>query len=303
MQKTYNMKLILTMLLAVGIVNTSVANLFSKADYESSLQTQELMGAPLTILEQNGMWMKVECSQPYSGWVPALSVVTMDIDKLSQWTTAAKYIVTAPSETVYSRNNSKSDVVCDLVAGDLLKQVQNKGKAVIKSGFAAVELPDGTQGWVNAKSLEDNDRWTRQNQKLTPEKKVEKAIAWAEKMKGIPYMWGGISTKGFDCSGLTLFCYRMAGVKVPRDASPQYKAGKDIEFHKYPDGTYNLTKLKRGDLVFFGNFLKITHVGIYLGDEKFIHSSHLVRVNSLNKNDENCYENIDKIVKVCRIVE
>lgn len=297
------MKLILTMLLAVGIVNTSVANLFSKADYESSLQTQELMGAPLTILEQNGMWMKVECSQPYSGWVPALSVVTMDIDRLSQWTTAAKYIVTALNETVYSRNNSKSDVVCDLVAGDLLKQVQNKGKAVIKSGFAAVELPDGRQGWVNAKSLEDYDKWMRQNQKLTPEEKVEKAIGWAEKMKGIPYLWGGISTKGFDCSGLVLFCYRMAGVKVPRDASPQYKAGKDIEFHKYPDGTYNLTKLKRGDLVFFGNFLKITHVGIYLGDEEFIHSSHLVRVNSLNKNDANCYENTDKIVKVCRIVE
>lgn len=303
MQKTYNMKLILTMLLAVGIVNTSVANLFSKADYESSLQTQELMGAPLTILEQNGMWMKVECSQPYSGWVPALSVVTMDIEGLSQWTAAAKYIVTASNETVYSRNNSKSDIICDLVAGNLLKQVQNKGKAVIKSGFAAVELPDGRQGWVNAKSLEDNDRWTRQNQKLTPEEKVEKAIAWAEKMKGIPYMWGGISTKGFDCSGLVLFCYRMAGVKVPRDASQQYKAGKDVQFHKYPDGTYNLTKLKRGDLVFFGNFLRITHVGIYLGDEKFIQSSHLVRVNSLNKNDGDCYENTDKIVKVCRIVE
>ena len=85
------MKLILTMLLAVGIVNTSVANLFSKADYESSLQTQELMGATLTILEQDGMWMKVECSQPYSGWVPALSVVTMDIEGLSQWTAAPKY--------------------------------------------------------------------------------------------------------------------------------------------------------------------------------------------------------------------
>ena len=297
------MKLTLTMLLAVGIVNTSVANLFSKADYESSLQTQELMGATLTILEQDGMWMKVECSQPYSGWVPALSVVSMDIDGLSQWTAAAKYIVTVPNETVYGKNNGKSDVICDLVAGDLLKQVQNKGKAVVRSGFAAVELPDGKQGWVNAGSLEDYDKWTGQNKKLTPEKKVEKAIAWAEKMKGIPYMWGGISTKGFDCSGLVLFCYRMAGVKVPRDASQQYKAGKDVKFHKYPDGTYNLTKLKRGDLVFFGNFLRITHVGIYLGDEKFIQSSHLVRVNSLNKNDGDCYENTDKIVKVCRIVE
>ena len=190
MQKTYNMKLILTMLLAVGIVNTSVANLFSKADYESSLQTQELMGAPLTILEQNGMWMKVECSQPYSGWVPALSVVTMDIDRLSQWTTAAKYIVTAPSETVYSRNNSKSDVVCDLVAGDLLKQVQNKGKAVIKSGFAAVELPDGTQGWVNAKSLEDNDRWTRQNQKAHPGREGGKSHSVGRKNERHPLYVG-----------------------------------------------------------------------------------------------------------------
>jgi len=90
------------------------------------------------------------------------------------------------------------------------------------------------------------------------------AAKTAKKYIGVPYVYGGRSPKGFDCSGLTSYVYDRQGVKLPRSSSKQAKAGRMVRKRN----------LQPGDLVFFstGKRGQVSHVGIYVGGNKFIHA-------------------------------
>ncbi len=91
---------------------------------------------------------------------------------------------------------------------------------------------------------------------------------------GIPYLWGGRSSYGCDCSGFVQTVFKINNIKLPRDAHLQVEHGSPVEF---------FDMIKPADLVFFGDtYEKITHVGIALGENKIIHSSGCVRIDSLN---------------------
>ncbi|MFT7249470.1 MAG: cell wall-associated NlpC family hydrolase, partial [Arcticibacterium sp.] len=100
-------------------------------------------------------------------------------------------------------------------------------------------------------------------------------------LMGVPYLWGGTSWKGVDCSGFTRTSFLMNGVYLPRDASQQAFVGDLVNTS---DG---FEELNQGDLLFFGRETKqgpkVVHVAIYLGDLKFIHSSGMVRYGSFDK--------------------
>lgn len=95
---------------------------------------------------------------------------------------------------------------------------------------------------------------------------------------GVNYRWGGYSpSTGFDCSGLTMVVYRLNGLELPRASYQQWKTGKPV----------NLAQLSQGDLVFFATAgsRKVSHVGIYLGEDKFLHapgSGRKIRISSLS---------------------
>lgn len=97
---------------------------------------------------------------------------------------------------------------------------------------------------------------------------------------GVPYVWGGSSPSGFDCSGLTSYCYREIGISLPRTSQSQFQAGKHIAADR-------LDLLSPGDLVFFGTDgdpSLVHHVGIYVGDGNYVHAPYTgasVRVDSL----------------------
>jgi cell wall-associated NlpC family hydrolase len=103
-----------------------------------------------------------------------------------------------------------------------------------------------------------------------------RAAAVARQMIGVPYKWGGSTPKGFDCSGLVQYSYKKAGLRAPRTSKAQYSASARLR----------LKDAREGDLVFFNFDRGISHVGIYLGDGRFVHapsSGKRVEVSSLTQ--------------------
>ena len=137
---------------------------------------------------------------------------------------------------------------------------------------------------------------------------MEEIIATAFRLKGSPYLWGGMSPKGVDCSGLVRWSCLMNGILLPRNASQMISCGDEVPLTLPQDGNApGIDNLQRGDFVFFGTPARdgakqrVTHVGIYIGNNRIIHSSHLVRVNSLIPGDEDYYENAHKLIAARRL--
>ena len=126
----------------------------------------------------------------------------------------------------------------------------------------------------------DYEKWKSARQ-LTE----ETLLSTASSFMGVPYFWGGNSYKGVDCSGFMSQVFWINGLELPRDASLQVLEGKAV------DTELNFDDLQIGDLLFFGRMktdmadAKVVHVGMWVGNGRFIHSQGRVRISSFNADD------------------
>ncbi|MES9814315.1 MAG: C40 family peptidase [Candidatus Thiodiazotropha sp.] len=108
------------------------------------------------------------------------------------------------------------------------------------------------------------ERSASDNRNLSFIPAVHPVVEIAEKLKGVPYRYGGVTPKGFDCSGLVHYAYRKAGIEIPRTTRDLYRASRRLP----------IDNAKPGDLLFFKiNSRKLSHVGLYAGNGRFIHAS------------------------------
>ena len=313
----------------MAVVETSTCYMRIAPDYESALETQELMGTVVEIVGESGYWREIVSPQPYKAWTTEKTLVEMSAEQLKEYEQAPKYMFTELYGHIYMEPSDKAQTICDLVGGDVMRVTLAGGKAVTKGKWAQVTLPSGTKGWVSKTAVKplgeriDILKGDTSDQ-LVSDEKMEAIIASAQQLLGVPYFWGGMSAKGVDCSGLVRISAIMNEVLLPRNASQQVCCGAPVEMGYDPafeDVNYRIVclnefieemkarvkNLKRGDLVFFGTpataekSMRVTHVGIYLGDNRIIHSSHKVRINSLIPGDADYYENAHRLIAATRL--
>lgn len=254
-----------------ALVTVSVANLRSEPAHSAELATQALLGTPLRLLDRRGGWYLAQTPDRYLAWVDAGGIARMDRAALDAHARAERVVVVDPDAKV---EDSQGRVLSDLVVGAVLDVDSEAPQPHV---HIPVVLPDGRRGRVAQAAVRDYDRWI-EGLRVQPEALVQTAHAFA----GVPYLWGGTSNKGMDCSGFTKTVYLMHGLVLPRDASQQVRAGTLV------DETGEWDRLRPGDLVFFGVKAqdgrpeRVVHVGMWLGGREFIHASGYVRVSSMD---------------------
>jgi len=273
-----------------GIVKNSVCNLRSAADYGAENVTQAQMGMPVRIIQKN-KWLQVQTCDNYLGWVENAAIKRVTKSQLEAWNKAEKVVVTTLWGQVFSAPNEHSQCVSDVVAGNRLKLL---GK---KKSFYIVEYPDGRKGYISKSICQELSQWRK---KL--DNSPESILETGKRMIGIPYLWAGFSTKGVDCSGFVRTVLYMHDIIIPRDASQMCLTGQRIEIGDF-------SNLKPGDLLFFGSKNpetgkeRVSHVGFYMGDKRFIHSLGNVHENSFDANSDIYDEyNLNRLLFASRIL-
>lgn len=250
-----------------ALVTISVACLRGEPRSGAELVSQAIMGTPVKVLECDGGMSRVQTPDGYIAYVTDSSLQFLSADGFAAWKKARRVVVTANLSMAYEKPEENIDAaVCDLLLGNILEY---KGET---AGFVQVSLPDGRTGYVKETDVKEFSEWAKQNFDMPT---IERS---ARRMMGTPYLWGGMSAKMADCSGFVRTAYFSNGIILQRDASQQALTGKKIDPKKWR------TEAEPGDLIFIGTKSgKVTHVAMYIGNGKYIHSSGRVKINSMDK--------------------
>ena len=226
-------------------VATNLTGLYERPTFGMTLSSELYYGTELEVLHEQGRWVFTRQTDGYLGWAyrPYLG------EGLAPTTT---HFALAPVVELRSASNESSEVITRLMSGTGVTVDETR------DGWSCVKV--NKSGWMRSTYLRPIDELP-----ITLEEKRATIIQDAQRMIGIPYLWGGTSGNGIDCSGFARLLHRWVGIDIPRDADMQHAAAKPVE-----------PPYEVGDLFFFAeddSKRHITHVGMCLSGWKVIHSS------------------------------
>ncbi|MDD4683680.1 MAG: C40 family peptidase [Bacteroidales bacterium] len=235
-----------------GFCHIAIAPLRKENSERSEMISQLIFGDCFKILEQIEDKILIEnFDDQYVGWVDQKQTTEISQADYNAYTSTSKQIVTL-DQTYISQTNQKTKqrIIYPIYLGSQL----------IGEKF---QLGDILFQILEPKSINK------------PKTNILSLITIALKYVSAPYLWGGKSLYGIDCSGLTQMCYKQIGVNILRDAKDQITQGEDV---------LSIEEAEKGDLCFFHNQEgKITHVGIYIGSNLIIHASGQVRIDTIDQ--------------------
>jgi len=230
-----------------AVVSVPAAPVRRKPMHRKEMVNQLLFGETVKLLKEKGeLWVKVRSLHDnYEGWMT--NTLITEIDEVAANTMSA-YATT--------------DMLNIIAIGDK--------KMNIPAGSSLPFFDDG-KGKLGDVEYQFNGNYCKRDEQKPSEELVKKlALPWLN----APYLWGGRTVLGVDCSGFVQVVYKLMGIDLPRDAWQQAQEGKPVK--KFAD-------VRAGDLAFFDNKEDIVHVGILLGDGQIIHASGKVRIDGINQ--------------------
>lgn len=237
-----------------AVVNDAVVDVFSRDDILSTRITQALFNQVVKVVSQEGSWTQIMMLDGTTGWVKT-KYVSKNTDCVTDGHINNKIVVTA--KTVYVYTGTSNDIKYkQVVLGTELYSVSKT-----KMGYDVL-LPDNKKGWVEDGGVIA----VPVNQNNIPKTSAEEFIQTVKKFEGTIYIIGGISRWGVDSPGLIYVSSRINGVDMPRNMKDMAKTGTNVA----------QKEMKPGDLLMFStdNTKKdVSDVGVYTGDNQFIHSS------------------------------
>ncbi len=262
-----------------AIVTEAVVDMFDKPDILGIRLTQVLYNQVVKVIKEESSWTNIKLLDGSSGWVKS-KYISRNTGSVTDGGIKNRIIVTAKTIDIFTGANNAVNFK-KIVLGT---ELYSTGKT--KTGYDVL-LPDNKKGWVEeggviAVPIEDN---------IIPKTSKDEFIQTIKKFEGTIFIMGGISRWGVDSSGLAYICSKINGVDIPRDMVKMSKTGTEVESEN----------IQPGDLIFFStDSLKkdMYDVGVYIGDNKFVHSSASRGV--LNETLEDSYFK-DRILTVRRI--
>ncbi|HEX4786656.1 MAG TPA: SH3 domain-containing C40 family peptidase [Candidatus Sulfotelmatobacter sp.] len=246
------------------IVVVPVANMFSKPSDQSAVVSQAIYGSNVTLLSSLGEWSRIQTADHYKGWVRSRHLRL--VQNGGGYATAGQVVqVQSLFANVYREPDiTRHQPVITVPFESRLEVISDQDAAGSKAATGKA-LPEG---WLHVRLPDKRDEWI-QSGDINPDPKplsIPESIELAKRFLGFPYLWGGSSSFGFDCSGFTQMLVRARGKTMPRDADKQ-AAWTGVSAVERKD-------LQPGDLLFFGSSARdITHTGMYIGDGQFIHDT------------------------------
>ena len=237
-----------------AVVVRPVANMYSHPTEDADVVSQTIFGSNISILEEQGSWARIRTPDQYTGWIS--TAVLRRLGALEKPYASSGKIAQVESlfASLYREPNITTHAPVFTVPYETRLEVI--AEPPDNQRWLQVRLPDDRSAWVQRGDIAINPRLLS----------VDEMLALSKRFVGLPYLWGGVSTFGFDCSGFTQMLCRRRGVLLPRDAGPQ-SAWEGVVPVK-PDA------LAPGDLLYFGSSpTHITHTGLYLGDGQFINAT------------------------------
>ena len=252
-----------------GYVATNLLDLWAEPRFNSERASQLLYCEPLTIHDEQQGYLQVKQIDGYMGWVDTRQIIQIDEPAYKEYLSSKLHSVKTSQTAVFDKQR-RHVIPHQLYYGSLVRVVRRSGV------FAEIRLPDNQRRMVRANAIAAIP--TRKKSTVT----CSMLVSDARRFLGVPYLWGGVTPCGFDCSGLVQTVCRRFGIVVPRDTKDQITVGRVVP----------RKDVKTGDLLFFKR-----HVGIAVGKDRIIHCSiggSGVRINSLRPGLPDYREDLDR---------
>lgn len=241
----------MSVLLAFVYVIAPAVAMFDEPKERAHICSQAYFSEEVHIVEDQGEWVKIRTDvDGYTGWIKKEALC----ERSTPFSPELKAKVKRLSAHLYDREDTEWGPLLTLPFESQLRVIEPLD-VDSKSRWLKVALPDDREMFIQRGDVELNPGVIS----------LGEMCELSKQFLGLPYTWGGRSSSGYDCSGFMQMLYRQMGIFIPRDAKDQMKSPLFVETTE--------DQLKAGDLIFFGyDEARIRHVGMYLGDDQFIHA-------------------------------